>query len=148
MVTACSSATAPATEPGQSYVEPSLWTAESETLTVIVTAGDFAQAAELVERVGGQVVSDLWLIDAVSATMPADQLKSLAAQPGLVSIVADKQVKSAQEPAVGRLGHQLQRARALRRQPRCPANHRRHGLGAGQPHHHRCGGRHCPRQQV
>ena len=92
------SGTSPISPIDQSYVEPSLWTAESETLAVIVTAGDSRQAAQIVERTGGQVTSDLWLIEAVSATVPAEQLKALAAQPGVVSIVADKEVRTAQEP--------------------------------------------------
>ena len=96
--TACVGGTIPVSQLNQSYVEPSLWTAETDSLAVIVTADDSHQAAKIVERVGGVVASDLWLIDAVSATVPADQLKSLAAQPGLVSVVADKEVRSAQEP--------------------------------------------------
>ncbi|NJN93268.1 MAG: S8 family peptidase [Anaerolineales bacterium] len=80
------------------YVEPGLRTRQSETLSVIVTAADSQLAAQTVERLGGQVNSDLWLIDAVAATIPTDQLNTLAADPAIVSIVADKEVKSAQSP--------------------------------------------------
>jgi hypothetical protein len=80
------------------YIEPNLLSVETETVSVIVTAGDSLAAAEAVERVGGQVISDLWLIEAVEANIPADQLGDLAAQLGVVSIVNNKEVKSAQEP--------------------------------------------------
>ncbi|MDH3675652.1 MAG: S8 family serine peptidase, partial [Anaerolineae bacterium] len=88
----------PATAAEAVYIEPGLVSNPAERLSVIVTAGDSQAAAEAVERVGGQVVSDLWLIEAVSARLPARRLRQLAAQPGIVSIVADKEVKSAQEP--------------------------------------------------
>jgi subtilisin family serine protease len=94
--TALLSTSAPATPPA--YVEPSLWTPQRETLSLIVTASDSKQAAQAVERAGGQVSSDLWLIEAVAATLPARQLPTLAAQPGLVSIVADQTVKTADWP--------------------------------------------------
>jgi len=97
-LTACVGGTPPVSQSDQSYVEPSLWTVEANSLTVIVTAEDSQQAAKLVEQAGGRVVSDLWLIDAVSATVPADRLETLAAQSGVVSIVVDKQVRSADEP--------------------------------------------------
>ena len=41
------------------YVEPGLWTTASETLSLIVTAQDRQAAAEILERAGGQVSSDL-----------------------------------------------------------------------------------------
>jgi hypothetical protein len=73
--------------PGQVYVEPDLAAVEADTVSVIVTANDsLATAATAVERLGGQVISDLWLIEAVAATLPTDQLPALAAEPGIVSI--------------------------------------------------------------
>jgi outer membrane protein assembly factor BamB len=80
------------------YIESSLWSSEAEILPVIVTAADSAAAARSVERVGGQVQSDLWLIDAVSAALPGDQLAALAAEPGLISIVRNKGVGPAGDP--------------------------------------------------
>jgi serine protease AprX len=88
----------PATAAETVYIEPGLVSNPTEPLSVIVTAADSQAAAEAVEHVGGQVVSDLWLIEAVSARVPATRLSRLAAQPGIVSIVADKEVKSAQDP--------------------------------------------------
>jgi outer membrane protein assembly factor BamB len=74
------------------YLEPGLQTSAAVTVSVIVTADDSRQAAQAVERLGGTVSSDLWLIDAVAATLPAHQLEALAAQPGIVSVVHNKDV--------------------------------------------------------
>jgi hypothetical protein len=74
------------------YVEPTLPSLEAETLSVIVTADDPGAAARAVERVGGQVTTDLWLIDAVAATLPASQLEALAVCSGVQSIVNNKAV--------------------------------------------------------
>jgi len=52
------------------YVEPLLFSSETEQLSIIVTAADSLSAARAVERIGGQVTSDLWLIDAVAALIP------------------------------------------------------------------------------
>ena len=77
----------------QTYVEPSLLSLETETISVIVTAQDAQAAAQAVERLGGQVKSDLWLIQAVAATLPAKQLAALEANPDIVSIVDNKGVE-------------------------------------------------------
>jgi hypothetical protein len=61
----------PATAAEAVYIESGLVSNPAESLSVIVTAADSQAAAEAVERVGGQVVSDLWLIEAVSARLPA-----------------------------------------------------------------------------
>jgi subtilisin family serine protease len=85
----------------RAYLEPGLLLAgpETEGVPVIITARDTSSAAaRAVERLGGQVTSDLWLIDAVAATIPVGRLQALAAQPGIRSIVRDKTVSSAQEP--------------------------------------------------
>jgi hypothetical protein len=72
---------------------------QSEPVSVIITAEESSlYAAQAVARAGGQVSSDLWLINAVAATLPAGQLPVLAAQPGIVSIAANKSVKTVQEP--------------------------------------------------
>ena len=57
-----------------------------------------AAAARAVRRSGGQVNSELWLINAVEATLPAGRLVRLTAQPGLVSIVDNKGVTASQTP--------------------------------------------------
>jgi outer membrane protein assembly factor BamB len=75
-----------------------LWSSEAETLSLIVTAGDSQTAMDIVEQLGGRVTSDLWLIDAVAATLPSSQLKALAATPGIVSVVNNKLVQTSQEP--------------------------------------------------
>ncbi|MDH3675999.1 MAG: S8 family peptidase, partial [Anaerolineae bacterium] len=80
------------------YVEPGLWSAESETLSLIVTATNSQTAAGIVESVGGQVSSDLWLVDSVAALLPAGQLEALAADPGIRFIVQNKGVATAQGP--------------------------------------------------
>ncbi|MFL7794014.1 MAG: S8 family serine peptidase, partial [Anaerolineae bacterium] len=67
-------------------------------MSVIVTAGGSAAATRAVEHVGGRVTSDLWLIDAVAAAIPAAQLDALAAYPGVRSIVNNKPVRAAVEP--------------------------------------------------
>ena len=91
----------PIANPHQTYVEPQLQSAQADALAVIVTGDSSQTAARAVERLGGQVTSDLWLIDAVAATLPAEQLAALAADPAVVSIVDNKGVKDAQEPPPG-----------------------------------------------
>lgn len=87
---------APTTPPA--YVEPGLWTHQSENLAVIVTAGNSKAADQAVEQAGGQVSSDLWIIDAVAATLPAAQLPRLAADPAVISITDNKGVKTSAKP--------------------------------------------------
>ena len=81
------------------YLEPKLRTVQSETVSVIVTATNAQVAAQAVEAVGGQVSSELWIINAVAARVSAEQLNSLASQPGVVSIVDNKEVDTADGPA-------------------------------------------------
>ena len=76
------------------YVEPGLFSQADEMLSVIVTAQDSEAAARAVTRVGGQVTSDLWLIDAVAAAVPASQLEALAVYPKVRSIVNNKGVRT------------------------------------------------------
>jgi hypothetical protein len=80
------------------YIEPGLWSSQSETLSVIVTAKDSQAAADIVKRVGGQVSTDLWLIDSVAAVVPAGELDVLAATSGIRFIVENKSVATAQGP--------------------------------------------------
>ncbi len=77
------------------YIEPTLFSSATASLSVIVTGQDAKAAARAVQRVGGQITSDLWLIDAVGAEIPADQLATLAAMPEIVSIVDNKSVEGA-----------------------------------------------------
>jgi hypothetical protein len=83
----------------EAYIEPGLAAGASESLSVIVTATDAASAARAVERVGGQVSSELWLIDAVAATVPMDRLTALATTPGVRAIVNNKGVTATGKPA-------------------------------------------------
>ena len=62
---------------GTAYLEPALQSAKTERLSVIVTAEKTRVAAQAVEQLGGQVSSELWLIDAVAAILPLDQLELL-----------------------------------------------------------------------
>ncbi len=62
---------------------------------MIVTATDSAEAAGAVRRVGGEVTSDLWLIKAVAARVPADRLRELSTARGVTSIVANRGVQTA-----------------------------------------------------
>ncbi|MGD1994766.1 MAG: S8 family peptidase, partial [Anaerolineae bacterium] len=80
------------------YVEPGLLSVGPEARSVIVTAGDSAAAARAVARIGGEVTSDLWLVDAVAATVSAERVAALAAWPGVVSVVENKRVNAAQDP--------------------------------------------------
>jgi hypothetical protein len=80
------------------YVEPRLVSAHSPELSVIVTAGDSAAAAQAVRRAGGKVCSELWLIDAVAATVPARRLGALASDPRVLSVVDNKGVQAANDP--------------------------------------------------
>ena len=78
------------------YVEPALLS-EAGKVSVIVTAGDSQAASRAVQQVGGQVTSDLWLINAVGASIPADRLQLLATYPGVQSVVQNKGVQAAGE---------------------------------------------------
>ena len=80
------------------YAESTLLSHDGENLSVIVTADDAGVAIRAVEGVGGQVASDLWLIHAVAATVPAGELQPLAAYPGVVSFVDNKGVTTANGP--------------------------------------------------
>ena len=77
------------------YIEPGLASETEGDLSVIVTAASFQQAVQAVKQVGGKVTSDLWLIQAAGALIPADRLEELAAQPGVRSIVNNKQLEAA-----------------------------------------------------
>ena len=80
------------------YVEPGLDSQAGGSLPVIISAHDSSTAARAVASIGGEVTSDLWLINAVAAVIPAGQLQALAAYPGISSIVDNKRVSTAGEP--------------------------------------------------
>ena len=71
---------------------------DAGTLSVIVTAASPEVATRAVEAVDGAVTSELWLIDAVAATLTRDQLPLLAADPSVESIVANKGVTRSDWP--------------------------------------------------
>ena len=90
-----SSAVAPAAiAASTAYVEPALLVQGPTTVSVIVAATSSQAAGAAVERLGGQVTSDLWLINSVAATLPADKVAALATAPGIESIVANRGVTS------------------------------------------------------
>ncbi len=82
----------------KAYLEPGLLAQKAGEVSVIVTAKDAGYAAQTVERFGGKVSANLWLINAVAATMPADQLQALAVTPGVNSIVQNKGVQTSGRP--------------------------------------------------
>ncbi len=94
------------------YVEPSLFASAAASLPVIVTATNWQEAAHAVQQLGGQVTSNLWLIDAVAATIPARQVRTLAAYPGVRSVVANKLVRTAD--ASGDWSGWMTQARAIK----------------------------------
>ena len=73
------------------YLDPRFAQVRSSTVSAIVT-GD--RAADAVQRVGGTVTSDLWVIDAVSATIPTTSARLLAASAGIESVVLNDIVKT------------------------------------------------------
>ena len=77
------------------YTDPSLLAATQESLSVIVSAHSAEAASEAVKRSGGVVTSDLWLIDAVAATVTPQQLPALARQPHVISIVVNQGISTA-----------------------------------------------------
>src|SRR5689334_4044743 len=85
----------PATAAG-GYLEPRLLTPATATVSVIVTAATAEAAALTVASIGGQVTHNLWLINAVAATIPAPLVSVLAHLPGIVSVVANKDVQLVQ----------------------------------------------------
>jgi hypothetical protein len=76
------------------YLDPALSSASAASLSVIVSASDSAAAASAARSVDGAVTSELWLIDAVVATVPAARVAELAAAPGVTSVVANRGVAS------------------------------------------------------
>ncbi|MGD2156754.1 MAG: PQQ-binding-like beta-propeller repeat protein, partial [Anaerolineales bacterium] len=80
------------------YIEPGLTAGGSAITSVIVTGSSSNYASRAVEQHGGQITSDLWLIDAVAADVPSDQIENITKLPGIRSLVANKQVRTADQP--------------------------------------------------
>jgi hypothetical protein len=85
-----------ASQSQEAYLERSLVGGRAENLSVIVTGTDFPTALQSVKRLGGEITSELWLINAVAAKLPADKLVSLANTHGIVSVVENKKINAAQ----------------------------------------------------
>ena len=87
------------TAPHIAYIDPMLLEVASfapmKTAAVIVSSTDSQTAAKAVKHVGGQVNSELWLIDAVAADIPMARLDRLAAAPDILSIFQDRVVEVA-----------------------------------------------------
>ncbi len=77
----------PLAQEGRAYLDPTLAAISEEDVSVIVTGRGRDTAKQAVASAGGQVTSDLWLIDAVGATIPSNALRDLSANPGVMSIV-------------------------------------------------------------
>src|SRR3990170_5875695 len=80
------------------YLEPALGAYKTGPISVIVTGTNSQAAERAVKSLGGQVTSDLWLIDAVAATFPAERLQQLASFPDVLSVVKNKGVAASDEP--------------------------------------------------
>ena len=98
LIVGIASACTPVSDSGGTYIEPALLSHDTAEISVLVTSSNSESARQAVERAGGKVTSELWLIDAVAATIPTDQLQALAAQGGVVSIVDNKSVQTADQP--------------------------------------------------
>lgn len=77
------------------FVEESLVNRKSGSVSVIVTARDSRAAAAAVRTAGGRVTSDLWIVNAVAASVPAHAVGRLSKRPGIVSVVENKKVQAA-----------------------------------------------------
>ncbi len=82
------------------YIEPSLLQSSGDQ-SVIVSAQSSGFARRAVRAVGGQISDDLWLIESVVTTLSASQLQRLAQQPGLRSVIANKDISPADAPVDG-----------------------------------------------
>lgn len=83
---------------GQAYVDSSLQSEAAGLVSVIVTAATSSQAVQAVRELGGVIRSELWLIDAVSASLPRQQIDRLAHTPGIRSIVNNHTITTAVAP--------------------------------------------------
>jgi hypothetical protein len=79
--------------PHAAYLDPALH-GTSGAVNVIVTGRDSRAAALVVESAGGEVTSDLWIINAVAAIIPADSIHRVASDPAILSIISNKKVRA------------------------------------------------------
>jgi outer membrane protein assembly factor BamB len=91
----------PGPDQHSSYLHPALLQTDSKAIPVIVMAGDSTVAARAVKDVGGTVSSDLWLIDAVAATLSTEQIEALISFGEVLSIVPDAHARPALAPGDG-----------------------------------------------
>jgi hypothetical protein len=80
--------TGPAPSPEIVHIDGRLYLQTTETISVVVTAADAASAAYAVEAVGGQVSGASLMAQAVTASIPVNQLDALAIQPQVRSIAS------------------------------------------------------------
>src|SRR5687767_5012443 len=79
--------------PHVAYLDPAIQ-GTSGAVNVIVTGRDSRAAALVVESAGGEVTSDLWIINAVAATIPSDSIQRIASDPAILSIISNKKVRA------------------------------------------------------
>jgi serine protease AprX len=71
----------------------------SSTSAVVVQATSSAAAREAVERGGGRVTQDLWIIDGVAAEVPDASLDALNSAPGVLHVSPDAAVQVQADPS-------------------------------------------------
>ncbi|HSO27581.1 MAG TPA: S8 family serine peptidase, partial [Anaerolineales bacterium] len=85
----------------RAFVEPALKSAlqvkQTGELAVIVRAQDSSTARAAVKRSGGRVVSDLWLIQAVSARLDSASLSRLVTDPRVLAVMSNRAVTSSSQ---------------------------------------------------
>jgi len=67
---------------------------------MIVTAADVPTARNIVESLGGLVISELWIIHSVGAALPIDKIAELSAHPNIFNVTANRQIKAASSVAI------------------------------------------------
>ena len=69
-------------------VDGSLYQQDGDTVTVIVTGSDGKAISRAVQNLGGEVISAGWMVDTVTAEVPAAQLDELAEHPNVYSMTS------------------------------------------------------------
>jgi hypothetical protein len=78
-------------------IDGSLYQQDGDTLTVIVTGSDGKAISRAVENLGGEVTSAGWLVDTITAVVPAAQLDELAGHPNVYSITAIGEISASRD---------------------------------------------------
>jgi serine protease AprX len=73
--------------------------ADGPSAAVVVQATDSSTARAAVERHGGRVTQDLWIIDGVAAEVPVDALSALGSDPGVRHVSEDAAVHVQANPS-------------------------------------------------